>query len=147
MSTVIQPVLTEAEREALQRILDYLADEEDSYAATSVEERPNHIFRSVLVLRASGLVTPKTLSSLRTCSTPGALAAIADSLQEPAEFLTRHFARDWGDVSADDWKENNWSVENGCRLLSSYRTNAGDRLWVITEADRSVTTILLPEEY
>jgi hypothetical protein len=147
MTTLIQPLLEEKEMEAIRRILDYLGDEEESYAATPPAERKNHIYRSVLVLRASGLITSDTLSSLQTCSTPGAIAAMADSMQEPAEFLTRHFSRDWGDVDADDWKENNWSLENGCRLLSSYRTNAGERLWIITEADRSVTTILLPEEY
>ncbi len=144
---VIQPQFTEKELEALRRILEYLDDEEESYAATPPAERGNHIYRCVLLLRASGLITPASLGSVKTCFTPGALAAMADSMQEPAEFLTRHFSRDWGDVDADDWKENNLSLENGFRLLSSYRTNAGERLWVITEADRSVTTILLPEEY
>jgi len=47
----------------------------------------------------------------------------------------------------EDRKENEYSLEHGFRLLSAYKTNAGDRLWIITEADRSVTTLLLPEEY
>ena len=55
--------------------------------------------------------------------------------------------REWGDLSVEDRKENDYSLEHGFRLLSSYRTNAGDKLWIITESDRSVTTLLLPEEY
>jgi len=80
-------------------------------------------------------------------ATPGALAAIKKAGQQPGEFLTRHINRDWGDLDAEDRKENEYSLEHGFRLLSAYKTNAGDRLWIITEADRSVTTLLLPEEY
>jgi hypothetical protein len=80
-------------------------------------------------------------------ATPGALAALEKAGQEPGEFLTRHVNREWGDLSSEDKKENDHSLEYGFRLLSSYRTNAGDRLWIITEADRSATTLLLPEEY
>lgn len=63
------------------------------------------------------------------------------------EFLSRHVRGDWGDLPKEDKDENLLSVEKGFRLLSSYRTTAGDKLWVITEADRSHTTLLLPEEY
>ena len=80
-------------------------------------------------------------------ATPGALAALKKAGQQPGEFLTRHINRDWGDLDEEDRKENEHSLENGFRLLSAYKTNAGDRLWIITEADRSVTTLLLPEEY
>ena len=80
-------------------------------------------------------------------ATPGALAALKKSGQQPGEFLTRHVNRDWGDLDEDDRKENEYSLEHGFRLLSAYKTNAGDRVWIITEADRSVTTLLLPEEY
>jgi len=80
-------------------------------------------------------------------ATPGALAALQKAGQEPGDFLRRHVACDWGDLSDEDQNENNYSLENVFRLLSSYRTNAGDKLWVITEADRSATTLLLPEEY
>jgi hypothetical protein len=61
--------------------------------------------------------------------------------------LTRHMAGDWGDVDADDWKENDHSVKNGYRILSSYVDRNVEKFWIITEADRSATTILLPEEY
>ena len=80
-------------------------------------------------------------------ATPGALAALKKSGQQPGEFLTRHVHREWGDLDDEDRKENEYSLEHGFRLLSAYKTNAGDRLWIITEADRSVTTLLLPEEY
>jgi len=80
-------------------------------------------------------------------ATPGALAALKKAGQQPCEFLTRHINRDWGDLDEEDRKENEYSLEQGFRLLSAYKTNAGDRLWIITESDRSVTTLLLPEEY
>ncbi len=80
-------------------------------------------------------------------ATPGALAALEKSGQSPMDFLQRHVTGDWGELSEDDRKENHFSLEKGFRLLSSYKTNAGDSLWVITEANRCHTTILLPEEY
>ena len=80
-------------------------------------------------------------------ATPGALAALKKARQQAGEFLTRHVTREWGDLPDEDRKENEYSLEHGFRLLSAYKTNAGDRLWIITEADRSVTTLLLPEEY
>jgi hypothetical protein len=80
-------------------------------------------------------------------ATPGALAALKKAGQLPGEFLMRHVSREWGDLDEEDRKENDYCLERGFWLLSAYKTNAGDRLWIITEADRSVTTLLLPEEY
>jgi len=81
-------------------------------------------------------------------STPGALEALARAEQHPGLFLNRHVAGDWGsELSQDDNAENEYSLQHGFRILSSYKTAAGEKLWVITEADRSVTTLLLPEEY
>lgn len=80
-------------------------------------------------------------------ATPGALEALEDSNQIPAEFLNRHCSGDWGDVDPADAAENELSVEQGFRILSAYTTHKGVRLWIITEADRSATTILLPDEY
>jgi hypothetical protein len=88
-----------------------------------------------------------TLELGQIVATPGALAALRKAGQQPGEFLTRHVNREWCDLSDEDRKENAYSLEHGFRLLSSYRTNAGDKLWIITESDRSVTTLLLPEEY
>lgn len=61
-------------------------------------------------------------------------------------YLDRHVRGDWGEVPSDDAVENDFSVQNGFRILSAY-TIAGERVWVITEADRSVTTLLFPSEY
>jgi len=80
-------------------------------------------------------------------ATPGALAALEKARQPPQEFLSRHVRGEWGDLCEEDRRENEFSLERGFRLFSSYRTSAGTKLYVITEADRSVTTILLPEEY
>ena len=80
-------------------------------------------------------------------ATPGALTALQRAGQEPGDFLRRHVACDWGDLSDEDQKENDYSLEHGFRILRSYRTNAGDKLWIITESDRSATTLFLPEEY
>jgi len=80
-------------------------------------------------------------------ATPGALTALEKSGQNAMEFLSRHVSGDWGELPKEDQDENRFSLAKGFRLLSGYRTTAGDKLWVITEADRSVTTILLPEEY
>ena len=80
-------------------------------------------------------------------ATPGALAALEKTGQTPMDFLSRHVRGDWGDLPEEDKAENQLSLEKGFRLLSSYRTNANDKIWVITEADRSHTTLLLPDEY
>ena len=76
-------------------------------------------------------------------ATPGALAALEKAGQNPMEFLSRHVTGDWGELPEEDKAENQLSLEKGFRLLSSYRTTAGDKVWVITESDRTVTTLLL----
>jgi hypothetical protein len=81
-------------------------------------------------------------------ATPGALAALGKAGQTPLDFLSRHVCGDWGELDESDSKENELSLKRGFRLLSSYRTSADNtKIWVITEADRSVTTLLLPDEY
>jgi hypothetical protein len=83
----------------------------------------------------------------RIVATPGALDALQRAHQTPHEFLVRHGAGDWGELDAHDRHENECSLREGFRLFSAYRTSTGERLWLITEADRSMTTLLLPEEY
>ena len=90
----------------------------------------------------------------RTVITPGAIKALArdggDWRMNAALYLARHQDGDWGDVSPEDARENEISVCEGFRIVSSYATagdNPGVRFWIITEADRSSTCILLPEEY
>ena len=80
-------------------------------------------------------------------ATPGALAALEKSSEEPSTFLARHLSGDWGDLSEEDRKENEFSLAHGLRLLSTYTLKNGDKLWIISEADRSSTTLLLPNEY
>ena len=82
----------------------------------------------------------------RILATPGALRALRESDEDLLHLLSRHASGDWGDLDAHDRRENGLALKNGWRLLSSYPVG-GDRVWIITEADRSVTTLLLPEEY
>jgi hypothetical protein len=80
--------------------------------------------------------------------TPGALALLAEIRTNPAELLARHQAGDWGEVPPEDARENELSVLRGLRILSTYRVGkGGEKIWIITEADRSSTCILLSEEY
>jgi len=84
----------------------------------------------------------------RIVATPGALSLLASAGENPAELLDRHQSGDWGEVPAADARENELSVKKGFRVVSSYRVGElGTRVWVITEADRSSTCLLLPEEY
>lgn len=89
----------------------------------------------------------------RVVATPGALDALARSGQSPEEFLARHVRGDWGDVCPGDWRLNDEAVAHEdnpdlrTRVLSAYRTKLNERLWVITEADRSSSCLLLPSEY
>jgi hypothetical protein len=78
---------------------------------------------------------------------PGALAALVDSGQSVTDFLSRNVRGDWGDLCPEDRRLNDQALRQGARLLSAYTTAKGVKLWVITEADRSSTCILLPEEY
>jgi len=78
-------------------------------------------------------------------ATPGALNALEQ--ESPILFLERHAKGDWGDVCEEDKKTNDWAVTNQSRLMSSYETAKGVKIWIITEADRSSTCILLPSEY
>lgn len=83
----------------------------------------------------------------RILLTPGAMGAFADAKEQCDLYLARHAQGDWGDLCEDDLEENELSLVQGFRLLSAYRLNDLEKIWIITEADRSVTTILLPGEY
>ena len=81
-------------------------------------------------------------------ATPGAMSLLEETETHPDELLSRHQTGDWGDVDDHDRGVNFQSVEYGMRIMSVYRV--GDRnevIWVITEANRSATTLLLPDEY
>src|ERR1019366_7006321 len=107
--------------------------------------RPGTLRSAYGVGRIQGVKPLFTLGHV--VATPGALAALEKAGQQPGDFLARHVSGDWGEVPPEDMKENELSLQHGFRLLSAYRTTAGDKVWVITEADRSSTCILLPEEY
>jgi hypothetical protein len=80
-------------------------------------------------------------------ATPGALAELARTAEPASKFLNRHSKGDWGTVCPEDWKTNDDALLHGARLVSAYKLNDGTVIWVITESDRSVTRILLPQEY
>jgi hypothetical protein len=80
-------------------------------------------------------------------STPGALAALEVTGQSPLEFVARHCGKDWGELDAEDTAANNYAVEHDERVLSAYSLYDQTKIWIITEADRSSTCILLPSEY
>lgn len=85
--------------------------------------------------------------------TPGALEALGASGQNPGQLLKRHLGGDWGDMSEDDRAANDQAIahegdpDQMSRVFSAYILDSGVKFWIITEADRSATTILLPEEY
>jgi hypothetical protein len=89
----------------------------------------------------------------RVVATPAALDALARAGQTADEFLDRHARGDWGDLDEHDRTLNDKAVAHGSdptlctRVLSAYMTAKGERLWIITEADRSSSCLLLPEEY
>ena len=80
-------------------------------------------------------------------ATPGALAALQAAGQTLLAFPHRHQTGDWGDVPPEDAQENELSVAQGFRILSAYTLTTGVKIWLITEADRSASTFLLPSEY
>jgi hypothetical protein len=79
--------------------------------------------------------------------TPGAIEALEEAAQSPQEFISRHARLEQGELCEEDHRENLFSVDKPLRIFSAYKTANGVKLWVVTEADRSATTILLPEEY
>jgi hypothetical protein len=83
----------------------------------------------------------------RLVATPGALEVLSEAGEDPLVYLSRHASGDWGDLDEHhDRRENERPLRHGWRVLSSYPVGR-ETIWIITAADRSVTTILLPEEY
>ena len=80
-----------------------------------------------------------------TYSTPGAMAAL--TAEEMQTFMSRHHRGDWGDLDEEDKQTNDQALIDGGRLFSAYHSAQGIKIWIITEADRSATTVLLPSEY
>ena len=92
--------------------------------------------------------TTKGLFSLgQLLSTPGALAALEEAGVEPSELLGCHVTGDWGNLDEEDKVLNDQALVDDTRILSAYILSTGSKIWIISEADRSATTILLPHEY
>ena len=79
--------------------------------------------------------------------TPGAIEAIDEAGQRPQEFISRHARLEQGELSNEDHKENLFSLDKMLRIFSAFKTKKGEKVWIITEANRSSTTLLLPSEY
>ena len=83
-----------------------------------------------------------------TYATPGAQSALEENGQNASEFIKRHSRGDFGEALCEEDREANFeAIQNGSRLFSAYYLRDGQKLWIITEWDRSSTTVLLPEEY
>lgn len=80
-------------------------------------------------------------------ATPGAIQALSDTGVSPASLLARHVTGDWGDLCDEDKLANDHAVMDGSRILSAYTISPNHRIWIISESDRSSSTLLLPEEY
>ena len=110
-------------------------------------KRPNHESPRREVSLPEEAISPR-LELGRIVATPGALEALGDANVSPLSLLRRHVLGDWGDLDDEDQATNDRALLEGTQLLSAYtlpKTNA--RIWIITEWDRSITTLLLPSEY
>jgi len=80
-------------------------------------------------------------------ATPGALSALQQFNIKPVQLFNRHCGGDWGELDPEDAKANEQALKHGGRLMSSYKLSEECKIWIITEADRSSSCLLLPEEY
>ena len=92
-------------------------------------------------------IGPPLFALGQVVATPAALSAIAELGLSPIELIHRHVTGDWSELAAEDQRTNALALHTGARLISSYRLSLAKKVWIITEANRSSTTILLPEEY
>ena len=99
------------------------------------------------LVRIPMLINGGKIETGRVVATPAALSALRESKETATRFLMRHAFGDWGDVGPSDAKTNEQAVREGQRVHSVYTLSTGEKIWIFTEANRSVTTILLPDEY
>lgn len=83
----------------------------------------------------------------RVVATPGAIEALEKAQTSAWELLSRHVAGQFGEIDAEDWQANLDAIKQDARILSAFTLKTGERLWAITEADRSSTCLLKPSEY
>ncbi len=91
--------------------------------------------------------TPFRFPLGKVVATPGALLTLFQVNMHPGDLIRRHVRGDWGEMAQEDLEANSQALQDGSRIFSAYQVREDLRIWVITEADRSITTILLPEEY
>jgi hypothetical protein len=119
----------------------------EQIAATYQTTAPAGVLRTIQ-LEASKAIESLPLFPLgQTLATPGALEALRDNNQDASEYVTRHQRGDWGTMSDEDKQENEFSIDKYLRIFSAYHLRDSTKIWIITEADRSATTVLLPSEY
>jgi hypothetical protein len=112
-----------------------------------MSQSPNHVHATTTIRLPASDQRNRPLFPLgRLIATAGVNAHLIDNDIDPTPFICQHHCGQWGDVPPEDAQENDFSVLNGLRVLSSYQM-AGERVWIITEADRSSTTLLFPSEY
>ena len=96
----------------------------------------------------NGSMQPLMLFRLgRLCATKGAIRTLTSAAADPIEYVARHLASDWGDLEPEDRAANDRALRLGEPIISAYRLANHEKIWIITEADRSATPILLPAEY
>lgn len=92
-------------------------------------------------------LTPVRFQLGRLFITPGAAEVLSDAGQSAQDYISRHARLEQGELSDEDFRENLFSVSRQLRIFSAFRTGTGVKIWCVTEADRSATTLLLPSEY
>lgn len=114
---------------------------------TDTPESPTFLEAHAQGQQSVALPTAPLFSLGKVVSTPGALAAMRAASISPLSLLRRHLTGDWGDLDSHDKQLNDQAIKDGSRIFSAYDIGDGERIWLTTEADRSVTTFLLPSEY
>ena len=92
-------------------------------------------------------MTPLTFALGQTVMTPGVADLAARGILNPVDLLARHAGGDWGDIAIEDRGLNEQALLVGARVFSVYKVAPAVTVWIITEADRAATTLLLPDEY
>ena len=114
----------------------------------TLESASSDAMATVVMVLIDWLIQPPLFPLGQVVATPGALDLLDRTGTNASRLLARHQRGDWGTVCANDVAENNRSIKDGERVLSAYELGRQhERLWIITERDRSVTTLLLPQEY
>lgn len=130
-------------------------------AAAIGKTESNPVTQRLSIFDPAKPLAKRKFTTRRVVITPGAAALLAKHNIDPLELVDRHLCGDWGDCDSDDQSLNDFAVTNGLRVMSYFRVapwveqtklNAQDRaelptVWIITEANRSVTTVMLPTEY